>query len=82
MILKFTSIIFLFIIIGASSFNINSLNPTTILNRLSELEVDVAVIGGGIAGSTISYLLQDQYKCKVALIDPRVDKKATWVSQL
>ena len=35
--------------------------------------VDVAVIGSGIAGSTISWLLQEQQGLKVALIDPRVN---------
>jgi hypothetical protein len=44
----------------------------------SELEVDVAVIGGGIAGSTISYLLQDREKLQVALIDPKVNSPGAW----
>lgn len=39
---------------------------------------DVAVIGGGIAGSTISWLLQDQYKLQVALIDPCVFIPGSW----
>lgn len=44
----------------------------------SGLEVDVAVVGGGIAGTAISCLLQDQHKCKVALIDPRVNSVSSW----
>lgn len=42
------------------------------------LNVDVAVIGGGIAGSSISWLLQEKENCTVALIDPRVDTPGTW----
>ena len=41
-------------------------------------DVDVAVLGGGIAGSSISWLLQEREKCTVALIDPRVDTPGTW----
>jgi len=33
--------------------------------------VDVAVLGSGIAGATIAYLLQEQQSLSVALIDPR-----------
>ena len=40
--------------------------------------VDVAVVGGGIGGSTISWLLQEQQQCTVALIDPRVNVRGTW----
>ena len=40
--------------------------------------VDVAVVGGGIGGSTISWLLQEQQQCSVALIDPRVNTRGTW----
>ena len=40
--------------------------------------VDVCVIGGGIAGSTISWLLQERENCTVALIDPRVNDPGTW----
>ena len=43
-----------------------------------DYDVDVAVIGGGIAGSTISYLLQDREKLKVALIDPKVNSPGAW----
>lgn len=42
------------------------------------VEVDVAIIGGGIAGSSISWLLQEREKCSVALIDPRVNTPGTW----
>ena len=41
-------------------------------------EVDVAVIGSGIAGSTISFLLQERHNCKVALIDPSVNTEGHW----
>lgn len=44
-----------------------------------DYNVDVVVIGGGIAGSTISWLLQERHNCNVALIDPRADEGAgTW----
>lgn len=45
---------------------------------ITESNVDVAVLGGGIAGTSISWLLQEQYKCNVALIDPRADERGTW----
>jgi flavin-dependent dehydrogenase len=44
----------------------------------SPLEVDVAVLGGGIAGSTISYLLAEQQGLQTALIDPAGDSIGTW----
>ena len=44
----------------------------------ASFEVDVAVLGSGIAGSTISWLLQEQEQCKVALIDKNVNKAAQW----
>ena len=40
--------------------------------------VDVAVIGGGIAGTTISWLLSERQNLSVALIDPRVNVKGAW----
>ena len=43
-----------------------------------DFDVDVAIIGGGIAGSSISFLLQERENCRVALIDPRVDTPGTW----
>ncbi len=54
------------------------------VNRISswkmavDHEVDVAVIGSGIAGSTISFLLQERHNCKVALIDPSVNTEGHW----
>jgi lycopene beta-cyclase len=53
---------------------------SNILKMIGEgnLNVDVAVIGGGIAGSSISWILQEKEKCTVALIDPRVDTPGTW----
>jgi hypothetical protein len=44
----------------------------------ADIDVDVAVIGGGIAGSSISWLLQERENCTVSLIDPRVDSPGTW----
>ncbi|KAJ1438571.1 lycopene cyclase protein-domain-containing protein [Ochromonadaceae sp. CCMP2298] len=41
-------------------------------------DVDVAVIGGGPAGMVISWLLQEQQNCKVAIVDPNGDKASTW----
>ena len=40
--------------------------------------VDVAVIGGGIAGTSISWLLSERQNLSVALIDPRVNVKGAW----
>lgn len=42
------------------------------------IDVDVAILGGGIAGSSISWILQETEKCTVALIDPRVNTPGTW----
>lgn len=36
-------------------------------------EVDVAVIGAGVGGCTISWMLAEKKSCKVALIDPKVE---------
>lgn len=36
-------------------------------------EVDVAVIGAGVGGCTVSWILADRHDCKVALIDPKVE---------
>lgn len=44
----------------------------------ASFDVDVAVVGGGIAGTTISWLLQEREKLSVALIDPRGDEIGTW----
>ena len=44
----------------------------------TDYDVDVAVIGGGIAGSTISWLLQERHSCRVALIDPKADSTGSW----
>jgi len=42
------------------------------------VSVDVAVIGGGIAGTTISWLLQEREGLSVALIDPKVEVPGAW----
>ena len=39
---------------------------------------DVAVVGSGPTGQTISYMLQAQLGLSVALIDPRVNADAIW----
>ena len=44
----------------------------------ADINVDVCVIGGGIAGTTISWLLQEREKLQVALIDPKVNKPGSW----
>jgi hypothetical protein len=46
--------------------------------RMTDVNVDVAVIGGGIAGSSISWLLQERENCTVTLIDPKVDTAGAW----
>ena len=46
--------------------------------NMASYKVDVAVIGAGIGGSTISWLLQDQHGCSVALIDPKVNKPGSF----
>eukprot|EP01041_Mallomonas_annulata_P002169 gene2169-4220_t len=44
---------------------------------MADYDVDVAVIGGGIGGTTISWVLQNKEKCKVALIDPNANNANT-----
>lgn len=44
----------------------------------ADLVVDVAVIGAGIAGTTISWLLQEREALQVALIDPKVNVVGAW----
>lgn len=44
----------------------------------ADINVDVAVIGGGIAGTTISWLLQEREALNVALIDPKVNVPGAW----
>jgi NADPH-dependent 2,4-dienoyl-CoA reductase/sulfur reductase-like enzyme len=41
-------------------------------------KVDVVVIGGGIAGTAISWSLQEQKKLQVAVVDPRFNGQGTW----
>ena len=53
-------------------------NVLRMLASHESFEVNVAIIGGGIAGSSISWLLQEREKCSVALIDPRVNTPGTW----
>jgi lycopene beta-cyclase len=58
----------------SSRFRRNSVR----MSASADVDVDVAVIGGGIAGSIISWSLQETEKCRVALIDPQVNKPGTW----
>lgn len=50
----------------------------TTQDQSSIINVDVAVIGGGIGGTAISWALQENKKLKVAVIDPRFDGEGTW----
>jgi lycopene cyclase-like protein len=50
----------------------------TRISAAPQVDVDVAVVGAGPAGTTIAWLLQEQQKCKVAMIDPSGDSEATW----
>ena len=82
---KYNLLSSVFLVIGIqfiTSFSIRGLTKHATLNNFGlrnsvcmqtgeTYDVDVAVLGGGIAGSSISYLLQAQQGCKVALIDPR-----------
>ena len=52
--------------------------PSRSLRMQSDVNVDVAVIGGGIAGTTISWLLQEREGLQVALIDPKVNVPGAW----
>jgi lycopene beta-cyclase len=71
------------IIEGLRSFTY-SLKRSRFLNSLSfsilgtKYDVDVCVLGGGIAGSTISWLLQERENCSVVLVDPKVDQVGAW----
>jgi len=48
-------------------------------SSMSSCEVDVAVLGGGIAGHAIAFLLQEREDCRVVMVDPALDLKAgTW----
>ncbi len=42
------------------------------------IKADVVVIGGGIAGTAISWSLQEAKKLQVVVIDPRFDGQGTW----
>ena len=45
----------------------------------ADVDVDVTVIGGGIAGTTISWLLQEKEGLKVAMVDPNANNNnQTW----
>ena len=43
-----------------------------------DYNVDVIVVGGGIAGTALSWLLQEQHDCKVAIIDSKANGTGTW----
>lgn len=46
--------------------------------RLQAEKFDVAVLGSGPAGTAIAFLLQEQHKCNVVMIDPRGNSEKTW----
>jgi lycopene beta-cyclase len=46
--------------------------------RLQAEKFDVAVLGSGPAGTAIAFLLQEQQKCNVVMIDPRGNSEKTW----
>ena len=56
-----------------------SKRPLKAINRLIMTieEVDVAVIGAGVGGCTIAWMLAEKEECKVALIDSEVET-GTW----
>lgn len=39
---------------------------------------DVTILGGGPAGTTLAWMLQEQHRLSVAMVDPRGDSDATW----
>lgn len=65
---------------GSSNYIYTSSLPTSTLSSTAsnELDFDVAIVGGGIAGTSLAWLLQEQQNCKVALIDSRANAAATW----
>lgn len=67
-------------LIAVEGLRPGSLRPLSAARGLlaARHDVDVAVIGGGIAGTTISWLLSDRQNLSVALIDPRVDVEGAW----
>ena len=55
-------------------FKSNNYQSKSIIGmKINTIDVDVAVIGGGIGGSTISWVLQQTEKCSVIQIDPRIN---------
>jgi flavin-dependent dehydrogenase len=50
----------------------------TRVSAAAQVDVDVAVVGAGPAGTTIAWILQEKQKCKVAIIDPSGNSDATW----
>eukprot|EP01038_Epipyxis_sp_PR26KG_P007227 gene7227-9858_t len=82
---RFFHIIFIFLISIINSFKLiipnNKSNAKFSVSKLlstADFDIDVAVVGGGPAGSTIAWLLQEQEQCRVAIIDPNADKASTW----
>lgn len=57
--------------------SVKRMNQLSVQNQYDH-EVDVAVVGGGIAGTTISWLLQEQQSCSVAIIDAKANATGTW----
>eukprot|EP01031_Cornospumella_fuschlensis_P026810 gene26810-32392_t len=43
-----------------------------------DIKADVAIVGGGPAGTALAYLMQAQQNLSVVLIDPAGDSKRTW----
>jgi hypothetical protein len=55
----------------------SSSTSTSTSTSTSSYEVDVAIIGGGPAGSVMAALLAQQHKLKVVLLDPKMDDR--WI---
>lgn len=57
--------------VGSRSIAQRRISSLQMLSPSSESTYDVIVLGGGIAGSSISFLLQAQHGLTVAVVDPR-----------